>query len=248
MDWSDLFDSHALKTVTHTDKDKRAYVPNMGQKNVLAAAGIIPSEAPPNAPLTIKVLNEGGRDVLASYYQSYRATDPARRPEQRMGLEFITEWLNEGDRLLLGNIGSEIFALKVANDEIDPERVNEQIATRANRETIFNRARNATHHPGTYRSERLEFIRNPYVVRAALLCAEGVCEMPSCRATPFTREDNSVYLEVHHIVPLSEGGGDCLENVAALCPNCHRELHHGMNRLQKRIDIQNYIGTHHVAP
>jgi 5-methylcytosine-specific restriction protein A len=26
---------------------------------------------------------------------------------------------------------------------------------------------------------------------------------------------------------LSEGGGDTVDNAVALCPNCHRECHHG---------------------
>ena len=36
---------------------------------------------------------------------------------------------------------------------------------------------------------------------------------------------NNAYLEVHHIVWLAKGGADALENVVALCPNCHRKMH-----------------------
>jgi predicted HNH restriction endonuclease len=39
--------------------------------------------------------------------------------------------------------------------------------------------------------------------------------------------NGQVFLETHHIIPLSEGGGDVITNVAALCPNHHREAHHG---------------------
>jgi 5-methylcytosine-specific restriction protein A len=61
----------------------------------------------------------------------------------------------------------------------------------------------------------------------ALERANGYCER--CRATaPFKRAANgSPYLEVHHVVPLAEGGEDSIENATALCPNCHRELHFG---------------------
>ena len=31
--------------------------------------------------------------------------------------------------------------------------------------------------------------------------------------------------ERDHLVPLGEGGTDTVENVAALCPNCHRRMH-----------------------
>lgn len=44
----------------------------------------------------------------------------------------------------------------------------------------------------------------------------------------------SPFLEVHHVVPLADGGVDELGNAAALCPMCHRELHFGRDRLKKR--------------
>lgn len=76
-----------------------------------------------------------------------------------------------------------------------------------------------------------DFIRDPYVVAAARIRAGQCCEMPACETRLFTQEDGTVFLEVHHIVPLSEGGVDELLNAAALCPMCHRELHHGKRRL-----------------
>ena len=45
---------------------------------------------------------------------------------------------------------------------------------------------------------------------------------------PFMKKSNDEpYLEVHHIKPLSQGGEDSLENVKAICPNCHRKIHFG---------------------
>ena len=32
------------------------------------------------------------------------------------------------------------------------------------------------------------------------------------------------YLESHHIKPRAQGGHDSLDNVVALCPNCHRKM------------------------
>ncbi len=56
--------------------------------------------------------------------------------------------------------------------------------------------------------------------------------IPACFASlpspaPFKRPDGSDYLEVHHIIFLADEGPDTTENVAALCPSCHRECHHG---------------------
>jgi 5-methylcytosine-specific restriction protein A len=42
--------------------------------------------------------------------------------------------------------------------------------------------------------------------------------------------DGRIYLETHHVVPLSEKGVDHEWNVVALCPNDHREAHHGERR------------------
>lgn len=71
------------------------------------------------------------------------------------------------------------------------------------------------------------FKRNPDVVVEALLRAAGNCELCG-KSAPFNRvTDGTPYLEVHHIKSLSDGGEDTLKNVLALCPNCHREVHHG---------------------
>ncbi|WP_370200428.1 HNH endonuclease [Roseibium sp.] len=71
------------------------------------------------------------------------------------------------------------------------------------------------------------FERNPDVIAEALEQANGVCG--ACgRKGPFKRRrDGSLFLEVHHIKPLSDGGDDALDNVIALCPNCHRNEHFG---------------------
>ncbi|HEY8893144.1 MAG TPA: HNH endonuclease [Clostridium sp.] len=69
--------------------------------------------------------------------------------------------------------------------------------------------------------------RNPDVVAEALERAQGRCG--KCRKEgPFKRvSDGTIYLEVHHIIRLADGGEDTVENAIAVCPNCHRELHFG---------------------
>ena len=73
------------------------------------------------------------------------------------------------------------------------------------------------------------FRRNPGVVIAVLRRAKGACERCGSPA-PFLRQsDGSPYLEIHHWLPLADGGEDSVENAAALCPNCHREEHFGQS-------------------
>src|SRR5690606_4963284 len=70
------------------------------------------------------------------------------------------------------------------------------------------------------------FIRNPDVRRRVLFRARGKCEW--CSNNGFEMENGKVYLETHHVIPLSKGGLDLESNVAALCPNHHREAHFGV--------------------
>jgi 5-methylcytosine-specific restriction protein A len=86
-------------------------------------------------------------------------------------------------------------------------------------------------------AERVEgkaasFVRRPDVRRYALWRANGKCNY--CGETGFSMADGRVYLETHHVVPLHEGGSDSISNVVALCPNHHREAHHGKNRNEIR--------------
>jgi 5-methylcytosine-specific restriction protein A len=61
-----------------------------------------------------------------------------------------------------------------------------------------------------------------YVLRRS----EGKCE--GCRSpAPFFKPGGEPYLEAHHIRRLADKGPDHPNGVIALCPNCHRRVHHG---------------------
>lgn len=85
----------------------------------------------------------------------------------------------------------------------------------------------AGHKPDKVKVFTTAFLRNPHVVVETLLRAKGICEGCS-KLAPFNRKSNgSPFLEVHHRKTLAKGGDDILENTLALCPNCHRQRHHG---------------------
>jgi hypothetical protein len=72
------------------------------------------------------------------------------------------------------------------------------------------------------------FERSALVVAIARRRANYRCELPGCEHPIFVCADGTtIYSEVHHIVPLSEGGEDVLSNVACVCPAHHREAHAG---------------------
>jgi 5-methylcytosine-specific restriction enzyme A len=77
------------------------------------------------------------------------------------------------------------------------------------------------------------YVRDPQVKAWVLMMAAQKCE--GCgNLAPFITATGEPFLEVHHLRTLAEGGSDRVSNTVALCPNCHRELHYGANKVQKR--------------
>lgn len=66
------------------------------------------------------------------------------------------------------------------------------------------------------------------VVEHVLHRARGCCEL--CGASPFIGSGGEIFLEVHHVRTLADGGPDTVDNAVALCPNCHRALHYAADR------------------
>lgn len=80
--------------------------------------------------------------------------------------------------------------------------------------------------PKSRRVTITQFRRNAPVTAWVLQQAEGTCE--GCeKAAPFKNVDGLPHLELHYMRQLADGGQDVISNAVALCPNCHREIHHG---------------------
>jgi len=81
--------------------------------------------------------------------------------------------------------------------------------------------------PDRVLTQSMVFVRDARVRAAVLDRAAGRCEY--CGTAGFTTVVGQVFLETHHVIPLSEGGLDSPSNVAAVCPNHHREAHFGIS-------------------
>jgi hypothetical protein len=240
-DWSAAFNHFGLKTVTHTDKSKGAFVVSAEQKEALAAAGRLPGYGGPNATLfEVEVVSEERDPLRVSYYDSVRE-GAGRSPETRMGRDII-HWLSVGDTVGIGSIGNKVFAWKVGKIDTVSD-VGRRIAKAASAKELLKKARQATGKPPRQMKQVADFKRNLAVVAGALARANGSCEMPKCITQLFKRDDGRTFLEVHHVVPLAEGGDDTMKNAAALCPMCHRELHFGEARLAKRAQLQAAVAS-----
>ena len=74
-----------------------------------------------------------------------------------------------------------------------------------------------------------QFKRCPEVKAWVLRASGGCCE--SCgEQAPFITAKGKPGLDVHHVKTLADGGPDTVENTVAVCPNCHRALHHSIDR------------------
>lgn len=86
-------------------------------------------------------------------------------------------------------------------------------------------------------SPRSYYERSRMVRDYVLARANGRCE--SCNGdSPFWRANGSPYLEPHHIRRVSDGGPDHPAWVGAVCPNCHREIHHGQRGTMKNKELR----------
>ncbi len=60
------------------------------------------------------------------------------------------------------------------------------------------------------------------------------CLHPGCLNT-FKKQDGLPYIEVHHIVPLFEGGEDAIWNLAVICAHHHKMAHFADDVTQKDL-------------
>lgn len=101
-------------------------------------------------------------------------------------------------------------------------------------EVLKRQAEEESHSHADRRSyEGMIYIRNSKVAAYTKIRAAGICQLCG-QPAPFKDKDGEPFLENHHIVWLSGGGTDTIDNTCALCPNCHRKMH--ILDLQEDVD------------
>jgi 5-methylcytosine-specific restriction protein A len=86
--------------------------------------------------------------------------------------------------------------------------------------------------------ERVFHVRKrAQAIKKYVLCrANGLCE--GCGSTaPFLTHKKQPYLEPHHTTRIADGGPDHPAHVIALCPTCHRKVHHGLGGDEYNIEL-----------
>lgn len=132
-------------------------------------------------------------------------------------------------------------------DDVASEEVEESSSTTPPQDLEEARQRalsafGANEGSGGKEAKKKLYVRSKAVKDYVLLRSRGKCE--SCREpAPFTRTDGSPYLEPHHTTRVSDGGLDHPRFVGAICPNCHREIHHGLDGKQLNAELTEYLAT-----
>ncbi len=146
------------------------------------------------------------------------------------------------------NVGSEVTSRIVASlerldvfngDDALPEADPVALKKKVNRNRILPLAHQPVGEKAPKRVTRSveEFERDPMVKAWVLQTAHGKCELCACKA-PFVDDDGLPFLEVHHVIPLADGGSDVVSNAVALCPNCHRRCHHATDRENATLKLK----------
>ena len=131
------------------------------------------------------------------------------------------------------NVGAKVAAqieaicLKMQGKQQQPRAAFEVQAREASRKKgLFKPA--GSRKPQTFTVQVTQYVRDPQVKAWVMQQAAGHCECCG-QAAPFMGTDGEPFLEVHHVRKIGDDGSDTPENAVAICPNCHRALHYGID-------------------
>ncbi|WP_237763483.1 HNH endonuclease [Falsirhodobacter sp. alg1] len=96
---------------------------------------------------------------------------------------------------------------------------------------------------------RLIYSRSIEQAVIALERADYLCEINPRHQTFVSRVSGRQFVEAHHLMPVSRAAYftynlDVHQNIVALCPNCHRNIHHGT--LENKRALIDHIYTQRV--
>jgi len=228
------FGNCACKIVSKTDVEKGAYLPNKEQREIMSSLNFVPMH---ENYISIKELFTN-RDLTISYYPSERIGS-GRSAEIRMGLSDLISYINVGDEILFTHDNENIYIYNITQGS-DSE-TEDAIHLQMDIDLLKNRANNVNSRPTQIEQTVRIYPRNNTLKNYVKRRSDYSCEMPNCHYRAFKKIDGEAYIEVHHVIPLSEGGEDSVNNTVALCPNCHRKLHYAGNKEELRQILLDYL-------
>jgi hypothetical protein len=140
----------------------------------------------------------------------------------QLNQEFVRIWGDEvGQPLLSAEVGATAAVVAFESERLETQDLPQLL-------TKYTAQRNAgVPRPSTRVLSARAYERDPLVIAIGRKRADHRCEVKDCEHPSFETPQGLRYTEVHHIIPLAEGGDDTIENVACLCAAHHREAHLG---------------------
>ena len=109
------------------------------------------------------------------------------------------------------------------DQNVSHELTEQEISKLSDKELArYTAVKNVKKEPKT--TETVVYYRDPYLKQMVKRIADGKCQYCGEDA-PFVDKQGEPYLEAHHVKRLADGGRDAIDNVVAICPNCHRKVH-----------------------
>lgn len=130
----------------------------------------------------------------------------------------ILGFLHKADYLFDNGV-LQIDNVKYEHDLIREETIRRSLEL----DELIKQAQSAPRTPTHRYTNGIQYARNSSVAEYAKRRANGVCDL--CREdAPFLDGSGTPFLESRHVLWLSQGGSDSIDNTVALCPNCHRKM------------------------
>ncbi len=116
-----------------------------------------------------------------------------------------------------------VMPISECAQDISHELTEQEISKLSDKELArYTVVKNVNKEPKT--TETVIYYRDPYLKQMVKRIADGKCQYCGADA-PFMDKQGEPYLETHHVKWLADGGKDVIDNVVAICPNCHRKVH-----------------------
>lgn len=215
----------------------------------------------PGSPVS-RVALDIGRAVSGVYAKvmNFRSLDPrvagqgmsaAGREDKAIWNEFYDDATST---LRMGLLRSEFARLWIDDDVSVPKpaeakakaaiigleahRLEEQELSQLLAKYRAQRQSGTSHRPASRVLSARTYERDPLVIAIAKKRAGHNCEVSDCNHPIFETAPGLNYTEVHHIIPLADGGEDTIENVACLCAAHHREVHLGIEGARLTLQLR----------
>lgn len=145
----------------------------------------------------------------------------------------------------LFNVGSNVvYQIERILAELEKREINSDIVFESEvlkaKKTNSNNIPEGIQKPSQALQKTTSYQRDPKVKAWVLKESNGFCE--NCgNPAPFMTDAKEPFLEVHHVIYLSDGGSDTTHNAIALCPNCHSAFHYSTEKVSLTQKIYSKI-------